>query len=222
MGKKKLYALNQFPNLKNEEWRKVSYLPPHIEISSMGRVRIYETCNDVTLVEPSVSSGGYSHIYYKSTEYIVHRLVADAFLPAPKERCTVVTHKNGIKTDNRVENLEWFSPHVNLVRSYDWTTSTRPKLYCVETDQVFGSLRSACCILNIPQDVASEHIKKGTPVAGLTIKYISSSDPMLLDHNILYLPFDKIVELGGIAKTPDELHELIVLEAGGGTPVTLK
>jgi len=48
----------------------------------------------------------------KAKRFKIHRLIALSFIPNPTNKADI-NHKNGIKTDNRIENLEWCTSSEN-------------------------------------------------------------------------------------------------------------
>lgn len=62
----------------------------------------------------------------KKSTVRVHRIVAIAFIDRVKD-CMFVNHKNGIKTDNRVDNLEWVNRSQNHLHAYATGLQDKPK-----------------------------------------------------------------------------------------------
>ena len=96
-----------------EEWRSVVGYEDWYEVSSLGQVRRVSTGHVLKLMR---SARGYLRVLLchdgQQEYWPVHRLVLTTFLRCrlPDEQ---TNHINGVKTDNRLANLEWVSQSEN-------------------------------------------------------------------------------------------------------------
>ena len=64
----------------------------------------------------TINSSGYKVVNLKRKIVLIHRLIAQAFIPNPeKKRC--INHKDGVKTNNSLKNLEWCTYKENSVHA---------------------------------------------------------------------------------------------------------
>lgn len=90
---------------------------PNYQISSSGKVW---SKNHNRLLNPSILRSGYKAIRLSTNgwqrDYLVHRLVAEAFVPNDFNK-PVVNHKDGVKTNNYWLNLEYVTDSENQLHA---------------------------------------------------------------------------------------------------------
>jgi len=98
-----------------EQWREIE--GTEYSVSDAGRVASHKY-GKWRVLKKTTFGTGYHRVDFRTNGnrrvIKVHVLVAETFIGAKPTDKHEVNHKNGIKTDNRVENLEWCSHRENM------------------------------------------------------------------------------------------------------------
>ena len=138
-------------------------------ITTDGNVWSYKSRK---FLKPYLIKGGYHIVGLynngKRKKFLIHRLVAEAFIPNPNN-LPCVNHKDENKSDNNVNNLEWCSYEYNNNYGTRVKRSAEKKseaVYCVELDRTFKSQTEAVKELGISQGNISNCLTGKIKTAG--------------------------------------------------------
>ena len=98
---------------QTETWKKIKEYGGKYSVSNLGRIRNNSTNKEL---KTCINDYGYNVVQLckqgQPQTHLVHRLVAKAFIPNNKE-LPQINHKDEVKTNNNVNNLEWCTAKYN-------------------------------------------------------------------------------------------------------------
>jgi hypothetical protein len=98
-----------------EIWKDVYGFEGVYQVSSWGRIKSYKR-KKTNIIKPFNNGSGWMQISLSGKKFLIHRLVALIFIPNPENK-PEVNHKDGIKSNNHVDNLEWVTNQENITHS---------------------------------------------------------------------------------------------------------
>lgn len=148
------------------KWRAVDGYDGEYYVSPDGRV--YSTKRNI-LLKSNKSKTGYLRLSLckkgnKPKCWLVHRIVAIAFIPNNKNK-PEVNHLNGIKSDNRVTNLQWATKAENLLHAEQNDLTANPSIKIIRIHRetgdtaIFTSIHQATAALYPEIDPRAEYRK---------------------------------------------------------------
>ena len=170
-----------------EKWKNISGWSEKYQISSAGRIRSinYKRTGQARILNGFTKVNGYQTISFreggagsKQRRFMVHRLVAESFIPNPDNK-KYVNHKDGNRENNDVSNLEWCTRSENerhKIYTLGHTSGSciPPKqVICVETGEIFPSVTAAARSIGVCQESVSSALRgKSKTSGGFHWKYL--------------------------------------------------
>lgn len=168
-----------------EEWKDVPGYEGLYQASSLGRVRSlsYKNTGVPKILKYQLNNRGYCIVHLRKKgdrngkTLCLHRIIAATFIANPNS-LPCVNHKNGIKTDNSIKNLEWCTAKDNILHSInvlktDRNLGRKIKVQCVETKKIYASYVEAQEDTGIPAPNIRAAAKRLEKTDGRGYTYIS-------------------------------------------------